>query len=479
MVVESFTGEVLLESRNDGVNETVCPNMETTETSDKIPGYLPQPGDELPAQPAEQMDAIGPWATGRVTFTPKDGLTGVRPVVDRYSVTSSGESSWRANNEKFFKQSNEKIREAQLAVNNAKRCVQRSYKEADKKQLESTDHLRDRAREVYRWKTELEQLISNITEEIELLEGERRRVKQSLSVLTVPESIAGEFLQLRSKRLESDLIRDDVEEELTKEVALCSEIRDLLGRTREQIELQLSELKAAKVRMEVDWTDKTDAYTIDSECIQLKNDSSVIMWKPGATRFPAEQSTPSSYEHYTRESLTDAEAARQRSVNLRSTLDSIYKNSIKDLRHQATRVDLVLGKKIKLTEDVRLQLEKELLHCLHELANTEKSIEELRQSARGMDYAMKVAQTRLAERLNRRNVDNCRDSPQFGLMQEVQLLNERTSAMLAELKHAEETQSGLVKARSDLENEIMVKRKTLYIDKERGQLMRSFYPTTI
>ncbi|KOC62771.1 Tektin-4, partial [Habropoda laboriosa] len=456
-----------------------CPRMEPTETSGEPPAYFPQAGDELPAQPAEQMDAIGPWATGRVTFTPKDGLTGVRPVVDRYSVTGSGAPEWRANNEKFFKQSNEKIREAQLAVNNAKRCVERSYREADKIQLESTDHLRNRANEVNRWKTELEHLILKITEEIELLEGELRRVKQTLSVLTVPESIAGEFLHLRSKRLESDLIRDEVEEELTKEVALCSEIRDLLGRTREQIELQLFELKAAKVRMEVDWTDKTDAYSIDSECMQLKNNSSIILWKPGATRFPAEQSTPSSYEHYTRESLTDAEATRQRSVNLRTTLDSIYKNSIKDLRDQATRVDLVLGQKIKLTEDVRLQLEKELLRCLHELANTEKSIEELRQSARGMDYAMKVAQTRLANRLQRRNVDSCRDTPQFALMQEVKLLNERTSAMLAELKRAEETQAGLVKARSDLEREIMVKRKTLYIDKQRGQLLRSFYPATI
>lgn len=73
------------------------------------------------------------------------------------------------------------------------------------------------------------------------------------------------------------------------------------------------------------------------------------------------QSTPSSYEHYTRESLTDAEAAKQRSANLRSTLDSIYKNSTKDLRDQATRVDLVLSQKIKLTEDVCIQLENELL----------------------------------------------------------------------------------------------------------------------
>ncbi|KOX78631.1 Tektin-4 [Melipona quadrifasciata] len=421
--------------------------------------YFPQPGDDLPVQPEGQMDAIGPWATGRVNFTPQDGLTGIRPVVNRYSITSFGTSQWRAHNQKCFKQSDEKIREAQLAVNNAKRCVEKSYREADKVQFETIDHLKNRASENY-CKLNIE----------------------------VPESIAGEFLQLRSKRLESDLIRDEVEEELTKvniinnitnEVALCSEIRDLLGRIREQIEMQLTELKAAKIRMEMDWTDKTDAYDIDSHNIKLNNDSRIILWRLGATRFPAEQSTPSSYEHYTRESLTDAEAAKQRSANLRSTLDSIYKNSTKDLRDQATRVDLVLSKKIKLTEDVCIQLEKELLRCLHELANIEKSIEELRHSTRGLDCVMKVAQTQLANRLQRRNVESCRDTPQFALVEEVKLLNERTSAMLAELKRAEETQAGLVKARSDLEHEIVVKRKTLYIDKQRGQLLRSFYPTTI
>lgn len=80
------------------------------------PLYLPQPGNELPVQPEEQMEPIGPWATGRVTYTSQDGLTGIRPVADRYSITNSGESQWRSNNLKFFKQSNEKINEA-LYVN--------------------------------------------------------------------------------------------------------------------------------------------------------------------------------------------------------------------------------------------------------------------------------------------------------------------------------------------------------------------------
>lgn len=56
-------------------------------------------------------------------------------------------------------------------------------------------------------------------------------------------------------------------------------------------------------------------------------------------------------------------------------------------------------------------------------------------------------------------------------------LSEHVSAMLAELKRAEESQAELVKTRGILEHEIMVKRKTLYIDKERGQLLRSHFPS--
>lgn len=96
--------------------------------------------------------------------------------------------------------------------------MKQSYKAADKTQLETTDHLKTRANEVHSWKTKLEHAIAILIEEIGLLEAERRRVKQTLSTLTVPMSIAGEFLQLRSLRLEPDLVRDDVEEQLVKVV---------------------------------------------------------------------------------------------------------------------------------------------------------------------------------------------------------------------------------------------------------------------
>lgn len=76
--------------------------------------------------------------------------------------------------------------------------------------------MKTRVNEVYRPKTELERAISANVEEIGLLEAERRRVRRSLSTLTIPASIASEFLQLRSSRLDTDLVRDNVEEQLTK-----------------------------------------------------------------------------------------------------------------------------------------------------------------------------------------------------------------------------------------------------------------------
>ncbi|KYN13890.1 Tektin-4 [Trachymyrmex cornetzi] len=327
------------------------------DNAEKPPLYLPQPEDEYPPKPGHTMEPIGPWATGKVTCSREGGITGLRPVADRYSITRYGPSEWRAHNLSIFQQSNKRICDAQYLLIVSLFCV------------------------------------------------------------------------------------------TFQEIALCTEIRDLLRRTYEQIEIQMVELKSAKARAENDWSDKIHTYNLDSVCVNLSNDSPLLLWKAGATRFPADQSTPTSYDHFTQEVLTDSEAAKQRSIKLRSTLNDIYTNSIKDLRDQATRVDVALANNVELTQDCLQQLENELLRCLHELANTEKLIETLRGSTKGLNNGMKLAQTRLDNRLNRLNVESCRDAPQFALIEEVKSLGEHTSAVLAELKRAEEVQAELVKAR--------------------------------
>lgn len=63
------------------------------------------------------------------------------------------------------------------------------------------------------------------------------------------------------------------------------------------------------------------------------------------------------------------------------------------------------------------------------------------------------------------------------LIAEVRELNESLAKMEGQVREVEEAQAGLVKARNDLEREIVVKKKSLWIDRDRGQLLRSFYPS--
>lgn len=48
---------------------------------------------------------------------------------------------------------------------------------------------------------------------------------------------------------------------------------------------------------------------------------------------------------------------------------------------------------------------------------------------------------------------------------------------MSQLSQAEESQGRLIQARTDLEREIMVKRRTLEIDRDRIQMIRMHYPS--
>lgn len=74
------------------------PNELRPVPQEKPPCYLPQPEDATMNRQEMEMGPIGPWATGRVDWGPLAGLTGTRPVVDKYSITRYSEGEWRKHN---------------------------------------------------------------------------------------------------------------------------------------------------------------------------------------------------------------------------------------------------------------------------------------------------------------------------------------------------------------------------------------------
>ena len=71
-------------------------------------------------------------------------------------------------------------------------------------------------------------------------------------------------------------------------MALIHEIKMLLQKTLNDIEDQQAENRAIKLRLEHDWSNKKDAYEIETVNCGLRNSSRTTLFKPGATRFPSE-----------------------------------------------------------------------------------------------------------------------------------------------------------------------------------------------
>ncbi|XP_034825907.1 tektin-4-like [Maniola hyperantus] len=441
--------------------------------------HVPEEASELykpPPSGEEYLPNLKPGPDGKVDWTPLGGMTGTRPGVNKYSLSRYSLSEWRKHNEEVLNP--EVINESNILEYNAKTSMMQAFGNVDKQQGENFKRLRQKARDIFRWKVEVERACKAITEEVELLEIERQRLKGASRVLMLPESISKECLDLRSNRFQPDLVADLAEQELIKEMNLVSEVRATLKNTLNEIEQQMAINKAAKHRIEYDWCDKTMAYNTETINLSLNTKSNTIMFRPGSTRF-SEYSAPLEYwEFFCRENVQNCEAARQKSADLRSSLNAILVNGGRKLRNQADRTDMALAETVAITQELSTKLEETLRTTLQRIADMEGLIANLQESIKKMDAAMKLAQTRLDNRNNwRPHGEAVRDQPHLGLIEEVKKIHETVTSLLGQLKNAERVRNDLLKKRIVLERDIASKRKTLNIDRDRCGMVRSHYPS--
>lgn len=111
------------------------------------------------------------------------------------------------------------------------------------------------------------------------------------------------------------------------------------------------------------------------------------------------------------------------------------------------------------------------------MAETEQLIDRLTRGMQNLDNCMKVAQTRLDYRNKKPRVENCRDSAQLGLFEEVNVIQNGVTAMLGQIRQAEDNKIRLMNTRAELEREIMLKRRSIMLDRDRCMLLRSHFPS--
>lgn len=340
---------------------------------------------------------------------------------------------------------------------------------------ESTDQLKQRSKHIYYWKSELERAIRDIDAEIVLLEALRQQLKNAMDTLNIPEYITEECLNMRTNRMQSDLVYDEPQEALFTEIALIENVKRLHRDMLRDIERQMEINVTAKEDLERDWSNKYMAFKYESENVDLKTKSENVKDVPGATKLNEGQSDVELWERNTIDILNQFKNAIDRSKDLRAKVDASLINTSRDLRTKDIEVNKALNERIARTEQVKTELENQLKLTLQKICETENILETLHEEMMKVDQRIQVAQTRLNIKSLRPQVENCREGSLISLIEEVRDLNASMSLLKERYLKTEKLRAELIEERGTIENEIIVKKKSLYIDNERCLFLRSHY----
>jgi len=388
-------------------------------------------------------------------------------------------SEWHESNYAKFYQSFVDRDSAERIRHESKRTRNETADTTKKTEDDVTKKLAERCKDIDFWKSELDREIRDVIDETDLLLGQKKRLENALRATEIPLHIATDNLNCRQRRQGLDLVQDDVEISLLKEVEIINNVRDLLQNTIAQSEKQIRLNRDAKQSLEFDWSDKKEALELDTACGVLQNHHTNKQFHDGAAKFEEIQSTPESWAQFTHDNIARAEHERMASIQLRTLIDNVLEDTSRDMREQCDTVDVNFQKRLTEMEDAKAKLEENLRKVCTEIADQEKNIADLKAAIRAKEDPMKKAQTRLNTRTFRPGVDLCRDPAQYALVGEVGEICQSIDALKNMQNQSENSLKDLQDNRMALEKEISNKKNSIFIDRDKCMTVRTRYPSTI
>ncbi|XP_006812879.1 tektin-4-like [Saccoglossus kowalevskii] len=409
------------------------------------------------------------------------GVTGLvtgAPSSQGFRSAKHTPQEWNESNYQKYYQSFSDRDNAERVRHESKKTAAETAAQTQRTQQDSTKKLEERIHDIHFWKEELNREIDEIRNETDLLCAQKKRLENALDATDVPLMIAQDNLRCRARRREVDLVQDNVELQLNKEVSIIMKVRDLLQRTIAESDKQIKLNRGGKHKLTMDWSDKLEAFRLDEKCASLNNNSTDIQYHEGSAKFEEIASDPESWAKFSHDNIVRAEHERMASIQLRNLIDNILTDTSNDMREQCNTVDSAFAKRVEEVHNALTQMQNHLKKVIDEVADMEKNINDLKQAIKDKEAPMKVAQTRLHIRTGRPNVELCRDPAQYKLIGEVGEIQQSIDNLTQRLADSEASLKDLMDTRMTLEKEITVKKNSLFVDKDKCMTTRTRYPTT-
>ncbi|KAL3274688.1 hypothetical protein HHI36_016066 [Cryptolaemus montrouzieri] len=327
------------------------------------------------------------------------------------------------------------------------------------------DHqLEMRVREIDYYKSEVLGLRKKLLSELEDLGIYINRVRDFRCSIREALEITKKCLIMRDCRVGIDLVHDEVQEALLKELRIqtCSE--DMLKRLHEQMNEQLRILRSVLYSADRNLEDKEHALRIDEKNAALHDYSINLSMYHGATPLNVANITIEEWQGHTKKTIDDGLDQLRVSVQIRSLMEALMKQALSDLKQQKDMVNKSFHHKLGQIKEYKTTLEERHSDVTRKCNDLMENIRKLHQAIKNEEPFMALSHTRLGNRAQRRNVELCRDHTETQLTSNVLELRNSVAMLQQLLAQSQASLRYLLKVQLNLEEQINVKHVSIKID---------------
>jgi len=291
-----------------------------------------------------------------------------------------------------------------------------------------------------------------------------KRLDEALKGVKVQLKISLQCLDFREKRLGIDLVHDDVQKQLLKEVDVCRGVENLLLRAHEQATEDLRIVRKNMYDVGVQVKEKEKALKIDKHVESLKVHRPEIHLVGDECIFHPSRASFEEWENVTQTTLLLADRALIAAMEMRTTIDSLLEQTGRDLSDQCRKVSCAFEKRIALTKYTKDHLEKQHAELTKSVRNMHENIEKLQKAHADKQFALAFCHTQLQQRRERENYEQCRDEVEGRLIVELTEIREVLAKLQEMLDESNASLRSLLRNQLSVEADLNVKTNTIDVD---------------
>jgi len=336
----------------------------------------------------------------------------------------------------------------------------------DRKHALNTQRLVERMTTVERQTHNLKVAKELLDTEISALECVKTDTEKMLENMSKPLEVAKQCLEIREQRRTSDAVRDLPEAELFKEVRLIERIKGALSSKVQQNFNQLTVLRHCRAKIQADVMDKSRAHGIDTTCKNLSDGEACYRYDYKPALHNKLGSTPDGWRNFSEQNCALGAKEREISRNLREQSVQCQNACACDLKAQNNSVDSALRVRLNEVKQAHNELAFNQKETLLQIQHAEREIENLKQAIQNQVKPMQIAETRIAYRESRPNVELCHDHVENGIKDQLHTLTVDTQKLQFQLEKMHEKRTDLRKALCRIEDDLATKALSIELDQQ-------------